>query len=183
VRAAVAILTALLAGACSATSGTPAAQPEAESAPEATQFAVCTGIDGGTAKLPEISVPCFTGGQPVKVDRLRGPLVINFFASWCAPCREELPAFQRLADSGRVSVLGVATDDRREASLSLATDLGVRFPTLFDSSGELRRARGVAALPLTLFIDEHGEVTSYSGPALTDEALGKLVTQRLVSAS
>jgi thiol-disulfide isomerase/thioredoxin len=144
---------------------------------------VCTGIDGGAAKLPEISVPCFTGGQPVKIDRLRGPLVVNFFASWCAPCREELPAFQRLADSGRVPVLGVATDDRRDAALSLAIDLGVRFPTLFDGTGEFRRARGVAALPLTLFVDAHGEVTGYTGPALTDDALGTLVTQRLVDAS
>jgi len=181
VRAAASILLALLTGACS-TTATPA-PPDQAAAPETPQFAVCTGIDGGTAKLPEISVPCFTGGQAVKVDRLRGPLVVNFFASWCAPCREELPAFQRLADSGRVPVLGVATDDRRAAALSLAADLGVRFPALFDASGEFRRARGEAALPLTLFIDERGEVTSYSGPALTDDALGKLVTQRLVGAS
>jgi len=174
-----AFVVALVVGACSSTP----ALPEQAPSPEATQFAACTGIDGGAAKLPEISVPCFTGGQPVKVDRLRGPLVVNFFASWCAPCREELPCFQRLADSGRVPVLGVATDDRRSAALSLAIDLGLRFPTLFDAGGEFRRARGEAALPLTLFIDERGEVTSYSGPALTDEALGKLVAQRFVSAS
>lgn len=179
-RAAASILLALLAGACSAA---PSPAPEKETPPEATQFAVCTGIDGGTAKLPDVSVPCFTGGLPVKVDRLRGPLVVNFFASWCSPCREELPAFQRLADSGRVPVLGVVTDDRRAASLALAIDLGVRFPTLFDATGEIRRARGEAALPLTLFIDERGEVTSYAGPALTDETLAKLVTQRLASPS
>jgi cytochrome c biogenesis protein CcmG/thiol:disulfide interchange protein DsbE len=179
VRAAASVLLGLLVGACSATP----APPEKEAPPEPTQFAVCTGIDAGAAKLPEVSVPCFTGGQPVKVDRLRGPLVVNFFASWCAPCREELPAFQRLADSGRVPVVGVVTDDRRSAALSLAVDLGVRFPALFDAGGEFRRARGEAALPLTLFIDEHGAVTSYSGPALTDETLGRLVTQRLVSAS
>ena len=179
-RAAASILLAVLAGACSA-SPVPAPKAQEQQPPEQTQFAVCTGIDGGTAKLPEISVPCFTGGLPVKVDRLRGPLVVNFFASWCPPCREELPAFQRLADSGKVPVLGVVTDDKRAASLSLAIDLGLRFPTLFDATGEIRRARGEAALPLTLFIDERGEVTSYTGPALTDETLGTLVTQRLVS--
>jgi thiol-disulfide isomerase/thioredoxin len=180
VRAVASILFALLVSGCSVA---PPAPAKNVAPPEPTQFAVCTGVDGGTAKLPEISVPCFTGGMPVKVNRLHGPLVVNFFASWCAPCREELPAFQRLADSGRVPVLGVATDDRRAASLSLAIDLGVRLPTLFDASGEFRRARGEAALPLTLFVAASGEVTSYSGPALTDETLGSLVTQRLVSAS
>jgi thiol-disulfide isomerase/thioredoxin len=182
VRAAASILLALWVGACSA----PAAVPTASQEAEATQFATCAGIDAGagaTAKLSEMSLPCFTGGEAVKVDRLRGPLVVNFFASWCAPCREELPAFQRLADSGRVRVVGVATDDRRSASLALATDLGVSFPTLFDAGGELRRSRGVSALPLTLFIDAGGEVTSYSGPALTDETLVNLVTQRLAAAS
>jgi hypothetical protein len=78
-------------------------------------------------------------------------------------------------------VLGVATDDRRAASLALAADLGITFPALYDATGEFRRARGVAALPLTLFVDAHGEVTGYSGPALTDDSLGALVTQRLVS--
>lgn len=174
------VLCALTVAACSASP--PVASPSPQPAPsEPEQFAACTGIDGGAAKLPDLSLPCFTGGQRLSAARLRGPLVVNFWASWCAPCREELPAFQRLADSGKVPVLGVATDDRRAASLSLAADLGVRFPTLFDASGELRRARGEAALPLTLFIDGRGEVTSYAGPALTDETLGSLVTQRLAS--
>lgn len=76
-------------------------------------------------------------------------------------------------------MVGVATDDRRESAASLATDLGLKIPTLFDSSGELRRALGEPNLPLTLFIDSSGKVTKYVGPALTDEKLAELVRERL----
>jgi hypothetical protein len=72
---------------------------------------------------------------------------------------------------------------RAQVPLALAADLGVTFPTLFDATGEFRRAHGVAALPLTLLVDSHGEVSSYTGPALTDDTLATLVTQRLASAS
>jgi thiol-disulfide isomerase/thioredoxin len=172
------LVTALLVGACSA----PAAAPPPASA-EPVQFAECGDLGGGEAKLPDISLPCFTGGQAVRAAQLRGPLVINFWASWCPPCRKELPAFQRLADSGRVKVIGVATDDRREAALSVAAELGVKFPTLFDAKGELRRAQGEAALPLTLFVTSQGEVSAYTGPALTNETLGALVARRLDGAA
>jgi thiol-disulfide isomerase/thioredoxin len=190
------VLTVMVAACAPPDVSSPAAR---QSAPEVVQFAACgtlaqeapsqgagsqgagqgVGWQQAGSQLPDVSVPCFTGGEPVRVKRLRGPLVINFWASWCPPCIKELPAFQRLAQSGKVPVMGVATDDRRDAALSLATDLGVTFPTLFDAKGEFRRARGEAALPLTLFVTASGEVSSYSGPALTDETLGALVAQRL----
>lgn len=142
-------------------------------------FAGCAGLGPGQAELPEVSLPCFAGGESVQMRQLRGPAVVNFWASWCEPCRAELPAFQRLSELNRVSVVGVATDDRRESAIALADDLGLKIPTLFDSSGELRRALGEPNLPLTLFIDSSGKVTKYVGPALTDEKLAELVRERL----
>lgn len=133
----------------------------------------------GKEVLVDVELPCFTGGAKVHTGALRGPLVINLWASWCAPCRKELPAFQRLADKGRVGVLGVATMDRRDASISLADDLGLTFPTLFDSTGELRRALGEAALPITIIVDASGRAVVHTGPALTDQTLAELVQQNL----
>lgn len=177
------LIVAVLAAAC-----TPAADPDpgptAPQTSEAAHFAACTGLEkGGQTGLPEVTLPCFTGGEPVQVKGLRGPMVINFWASWCPPCAAELPAFQRLSEAGSVPVIGVATDDTRQAALSRAIDLGVTFPMLFDRGGELRRARGESALPLTLFVKAGGEVSSYAGPPLTDETLAALVKQRLGGAA
>lgn len=174
-RRAAFLLAAVFVAACSSPQTAPPPAPSAE----AVHFEQCGDLARGASKLPDVALPCFTGGDMVRLGLLRGPLVVNLWASWCGPCRKELPAFQRLASSGKLPVITVATDDRREASLSLAQDLGVRVPTFFDPGGELRRVLGEAALPLTIFVDGQGNITTYSGPALTDATLTDLVRERI----
>lgn len=165
------VLLALLA-ACTSTQ--PAPPPQ-----EPAHFEVCDGLPGGGSELPDVVLPCFTDGEQVNLTRLGGPLVINVWASSCPPCLEELPAFQRLADSGMVPVLGVDAGDSRDAALGFAKQAGVRFPMLFDRPDEFRKAMGEVVLPLTYFVSVEGKVTSYRGEALDDEALAALVRDRL----
>jgi cytochrome c biogenesis protein CcmG, thiol:disulfide interchange protein DsbE len=108
--------------------------------------------------LPDLSLPCFTGGDPVSLRGLRGPAVINIWASWCDPCRRELPVMQSLADRAgdRLTVLGVDTGDGREAGASFAADKGVTMPTLFDQDRKLIDALARTALPITIFLDGSG---------------------------
>ncbi len=155
------------------------APPAPAPAPTPPPFRDCTSLANGKAELPEVTLPCFTGGAEVQIGKLPGPMVINFWAPWCLECGEELPAFQRLADRGQVKVIGVATDTTRSAAISLATDLGVTMPTLLDVYGGLRRQLGKPNLPLTVFVDSKGKVTSHVGPALKDETLAALVRERL----
>jgi thiol-disulfide isomerase/thioredoxin len=113
----------------------------------------------GGRSLPEISLPCFTGGRPVALAALGRPAVINLWASYCPPCRTELPELQRFADATPdVTVLGVVTGDRRSAAASLATDLGITFASVDDPDRRLLGALGRAALPVTLFVDGSGVV-------------------------
>jgi thiol-disulfide isomerase/thioredoxin len=114
---------------------------------------------GGEA-LPRVVLPCFTEGEPVELAALGRPMVVNLWASWCEPCRTELPQFQAFADKhpGEIAVMGVVTEDTRAASASLAEDLQITFPALYDSGGMLRRALGGSALPVTLFVDAGGRV-------------------------
>lgn len=132
---------------------------------------------GRTITLPDLTLECMAGGEPVRLSTLRGPLVINLWASWCGPCRQELPAFQRLADGGRVPVLGVVTEDSRDAAAWLADELKVSLPSVYDRSGALKAAAGELALPLTLFVAADGRTIVYRDVALTDQTLAQLVDQ------
>ncbi|BCB85677.1 TlpA family protein disulfide reductase [Phytohabitans suffuscus] len=139
-------------------------------------------LAGAGEPLPEVTLPCFTGGQEVTVSAIRGPAIVNLWGSWCGPCREELPAFQRFADraAGKVTVVGIDTRDSRPAASSLAADLGVTYPNLFDPSERLRAKLGVTALPATLFVDRDGRVRHlYNSTALDDATLATLAAKHL----
>ena len=136
-----------------------------------------TAASGVVADLPDVSLPCFTGGDPVRLADLRGPAVVNLWASFCAPCREELPILQELADltTGRLHVVGVDTFDTRTAGASFAADKGVTFPTVFDPEKKLLTALGKVSLPVTVFVGPDGRRFVYTGEALDKPTLGRLV--------
>ncbi len=134
---------------------------------------------GAPADLPDLVLPCFSGGNPVRLAGLRGPAVINLWASWCDPCREELPAMQRLADrtAGRLHVVGVDTGDARDAAASFGVDKGVTLPTLYDRDRKLVSALGRAALPVTVFVDARGKRYVYDRLPPDDARLAQLVRE------
>jgi len=139
-------------------------------------------VAGQGRPLPDLTLPCFTGGPDVALGALRGPAVINLWASWCEPCRTELPAFQRLSEraGGKVRVVGVNTRDGRDAAQSIGEDFGLRFPTLFDPYESLRGALARQLLPITLFVDGQGRIRHQDETgALDDAALAALVRRHL----
>ena len=88
------------------------------------------------------------------------PLVLNFWASWCGPCRKEMPGFESVASQlrGRVTFLGVNEQDVRSGALDLVATTGVRYPSVVDSGGILMTAYALRGLPDTVFISSAGEV-------------------------
>jgi len=113
-------------------------------------------------------------GQAVRLDSFRGrPLVLNFFASWCDPCREEMPLLNVLAsEAGRsgFSVLGLAVQDTRAAVVQYAKEGGLVFPIALDLNSKAQRAYWVFGPPATFFIDAQG--------LLRDRVLGPLSPER-----
>jgi peroxiredoxin len=103
-------------------------------------------------------------GEPLRLSELRGQVVIvNLWASWCPPCRAEMPALQKLhvslKDQGLV-VLGVnaTNQDTEAAARAFAEAQGLTFPVVLDVDGEASRAYALQALPSTFIVDRRGVI-------------------------
>lgn len=164
----------LLTSACSGQPGAPEPQQSSVDVdtPELREQKQAAGIeDCPTAKnappadtaLPEVTLPCLGGGTDVDLSKLTGPLVINLWAQWCEPCRDELPFYQRLHEkgAGKVRVLGIDyLDPQPGGAIALAEATGVTFPSLADPDGRLRQEWRVRGLPGVVFVDAEGRVTN-----------------------
>lgn len=117
-------------------------------------------VDGG---LPELELACFGGGDPVDLSSLRGPLVINLWASWCSPCRKEMPVLQDFHEQygDTVPTLGVAWQDvQTTAAMELVVSTGVTYPLLADPAGDWGVIDGmpVRGLPGIVLVARDGTI-------------------------
>ena len=163
-------LTVLLVATTAACGGDePAVSAPFESCAPLTAATPATSTSAAT-DLPDVTLPCFDGDDEISLRSLRGPAVINIWASWCEPCRTELPVMQSLAEKakGQITVLGVDSGDQRDRGASFATDKGVTMPTLFDEKSTLLNGLGQIRLPVTVFLDAAGR--SYVHPLPLDAA-------------
>jgi thiol-disulfide isomerase/thioredoxin len=133
----------------------------------------------GGGELPELTLPCLGGGDDVDLSTLRGPMLINLWASNCGPCVKEMPALeqfhQRYGD--RVAVLGIdAVDTQPEAALALMADTGATYPSLADPGGTLYDEPGLdlgQGLPQFLLLDDAGRIAHRAAGGL--ESLPQVV--------
>lgn len=118
-----------------------------------------------TLTLPVLSAGDGIGpvGSTVSTDALRGRVVVlNFWASWCDPCRLEAPILEEVARryraDGEVAVVGVDVQDLREKALGFIADNGLSYPSLRDGEDKAQRTYQVPALPETFVIDQEGRI-------------------------
>ena len=119
----------------------------------------------GANDLPAITLPCFGGGPDVDLSTLEGPMVINVWAVYCGPCREEMPILEQFHQQygDQVGILGVDySDPQVEGAMSLVKDTGVTYPLLADPQEDLLGAEPFPTmfrLPMMVFIRADGSVT------------------------
>jgi len=118
--------------------------------------------EGGTPAAPEFSLERLDGSGKLSLASLRGQtVVLNFWASWCGPCKDETPLLQRAWkrwEGKDVVFVGVDVKDFRGDARSFTRRYGVTYPNVYDGKGSLVGRYGVTGFPETYFIDAAGKV-------------------------
>lgn len=139
------------------------------SAEEQAKGLIASAARGEKPEAPDFSLPLLGSEEELRLSSLRGePVVLNVWASWCDPCREEAPALQdayeRWRDEG-VVILGVDYQDATDEALAFVEEFGLTYPSVRDGSGSELAGWGVTGVPETFFIDRQGRIVDHvSGP-------------------
>ena len=99
-------------------------------------------------------------GKNIKLSELRGQVVmLNFWASWCGPCRKEMPLLEKIHKKYKrlgFTLLGVNVEENSSAAKNYLKDVKVTFPILFDATNKTSKLYNVSAMPTTVIIDRNG---------------------------
>jgi cytochrome c biogenesis protein CcmG/thiol:disulfide interchange protein DsbE len=140
---------------------------------DTTDFSPGASLKAGEA-APAFTLALQGGGNFALADRNGKPLLLNFFASWCLPCRDEMPAIEKISREYRakgVAFVGVAVDDTQAGLREFTARYGVSFPVGLDKGAAIRNSFGLAGVPTTYFIDRKGIVSHFHSGAVTEELL------------
>ena len=131
----------------------------AQAASQSAVVTSCSSIKIDKSVTKGISLPCLDSKSNVVFQAIRGPVVVNVFGSWCAPCQEEIPHFLDLAKTHKVAIVGIDVEEANVAAgRAFVKSKGMSWPILFDVNSITRGLFGMG-VPVTWFIDANGKVT------------------------
>lgn len=165
-----------------------AGNPDVVRARQQAQIADCPAVDPAAQPvpggLPDLRISCLGGDSEVRLAGLRGPMLVNLWAQWCGPCRQESPylkEFSERAGAAGVRVIGVDfADPQPELAVEFAHQAGWKYPQLADPQRRLGVELQVVGPPQTFFIDAQGKIVHrHVGPFTSTDQLQALVQERL----
>jgi len=129
-------------------------------------LAAC-GSGGGAAgglgeSLPSVEVSPLDGGNSIALDTIGGPAVVNLWATWCVPCRTEMPEFEAVhrERGDEVRFVGVNIGDDADQATEFLDEVAVTFDQYLDPDGSVQTGLAATQLPVTVVIDADGEITT-----------------------
>jgi len=126
---------------------------------------------------PDFTLTTLTG-EAFTLSTLRGtPVVLNFWATWCPPCRAELPELEAAGRqyAGQIAISGVNQAEARADVQAFARKMGLTFPMPLDEQAQVSRLYGVRSLPTTFFIDRGGVIRQIQVGPVTEATLAQLL--------
>ena len=140
--------------------------------------------DTVSGPAPDFTLPG-NRGKNLKLSEFRGQVVLlNFWASWCGPCRQEMPALEKLQQRYQklgFTILGVNVEEDSRQARAMLRDLRVSFPILFDTQNRVSQLYHVSAMPTTVIIDRDGNMRYlHKGYKPGDERIYKKWVKKLV---
>jgi cytochrome c biogenesis protein CcmG/thiol:disulfide interchange protein DsbE len=121
-------------------------------------------------------------GERLRLADFRGrPVLVNFWASWCVPCRQEMPELESVRNryAGRLEVVGINMWDDEASANALLDEFGVTYPQGIDRDGEVVKAFGIDAVPSTAFITADGRFAAVANGKPSPSELQAMITEHL----
>jgi cytochrome c-type biogenesis protein len=123
-------------------------------------------------------------GEPFQLSNLRGQVVLlNFWATWCGPCRIEMPAFEQAYQRGSVTLVGVNNGETAQQIADFRAEYSLTFPLALDVPGDVQRLYGILSYPTTFLIDRNGIIRERFFGALTEDQLDALLNHSLITSA
>ena len=152
--------------------------PETQAPPEipgeqSTEPADTHPTDPPASIAPDFTMLDMEGNEVTLASFFGKPIVLNFWASWCGPCKMEMPEIQKFYDKygQQIHFLLVSVDESLDAAKTLISDSGYTFPVYFDTTSVGAYTYGASSIPLTFFIDAEGNLTAYYMGAMSESIL------------
>jgi thiol-disulfide isomerase/thioredoxin len=139
--------------------------------------------DRARRATPDLALDTLDGGKFRLADHIGKPVIVNFWATWCPPCRAELPAFEEVYRNNRdqgLVVVGVDVAESSDAVAKFVAETGLTFPIALDVSGETTELYRIEGMPTTFFVGRDGRIHDMIiGGPLTEAAIESKVAELL----